>query len=223
MIKKNIKDKISYFVFGISFIFLLIASESIYISNNDLDYLRKYFLFRSRSAAVRSDSGKALTYLFRSANLRVNQQLKTYNDIFSKEDFENDRDSIIKSNYDKSVYLDYLKNINVNKIFDSKDFDFLRIFYNLALIAKENNYENDILPFLRISMYMGPDLSHVHIEIANYYLLTEKIDSARKQIKDCMTLKDPFYHCDSYRSDFLQFNETFETGFLKDGIYEQYE
>jgi hypothetical protein len=220
--RKNIKEKISYFIFGISFIFLLIASESIYVSNNDLDYLRKFFLFQARSSALKNNADKAFTNLFRATNLRVNQQLKTYNEIFSKEDFENDRNSIVNSSYDKTVYVNYLKNIDVNQIFESKDIDFLRIFYDLALIASKNGYKEDILPFLKISMYMGPDLSHVHIEIANYYLLLGKIDLAIKQIDKCMTLRDPSYHCEQYRNDLLQYNETFEMGSLKEGVDEQY-
>lgn len=210
------------FVFGLFFIFLVIISELFYISNNDSRYLREYYLVKTKSFSEKNDVSNSLNYLFKAASLRINEQEKRYSEIFSKKNFITDKDIILNSKYDNSVYLEYLKSIDIQNIFGDKDIDFLRIFYNLALIANDNSYIDDILPFLQISMYMEPELSHIHIEIANYFLLTNRVNEARGQLKTCATLKSPAYHCLYYQEEQFNNNEIYGVGFLKNEIDEQY-
>jgi hypothetical protein len=221
----NIKEKInklSFVFFGFFIVFTVMLSEYVYILNNDHLYLRKYYLNKAKYFAVNNNVDKSFFYLFKATDLRINNQAKEYKSIFIKKDYSNLKENLLTSKSDKKVYLEYLKAIDIDKIFNSKDVDFLRIFYNLAIIASKNNYSDDILPSLRIAMFLEPQLSHIHIENANYYLLVNQRDKALEQLDICEALKSPSYHCNLYRKELLTNSEVKNVGFLKASIDEQY-
>ena len=225
MVKDNNLNKrnilVSFLVI-MAFIFLAVLSELIYITNNDPKFLRKVILEKSITEAKNNSQDKALKYLFISAGLRINNQVRSYPKILSKDEYNLISKAILSTEYDKSPYIDYIKSIDLKTVFETKDIDFLRIFYNLALIADQNNYYNDVLPFLKSAMYLEPQLSHAHIEVANYYLLTNRLHDAQKVIEQCKTLTSPSYHCSQYDQTQVSDIPVSNVGFLKDGIDQQY-
>lgn len=196
-------------------------SEVVYTYKNDSPFLRNLYLYKAKSESAKNNTDNALKYLFMATKLRINYQAPKYSKLFTKKDFNDNSDIVLKSNYKKDVYIDYLKNLNSDLIVNMTDSDFLILYYNLALIAQDNNYTNDVLPLLKIAMYMQPELSHIHIEIANYYLLNGQLDKAIDQIDECISLVSPRYHCSLYKDNQLKNIVKYPIGFLKDSIATQ--
>lgn len=217
--KKNILYTCLIILF---FLILAVFSEIIYTTNNDPKFLRRVLLEKAVSKAKNDEAYWSLRYLFLSTSLRINNQSKKYPGVVNVNDFKSNKETLLKFDYDKTPYIDYLKSLDTDSVFNSSDVDFLRIYYDLTLIAYKNDYSNDILPLLKTAMYLEPQLSHVHIEIANYYLLTNQPENAKKQLEWCMTLPSPRYHCLLYSQNQEVLKETESVGFLKDGIDQQY-
>ena len=219
----NKKIPFPYIFFVFIFVILTVISELVFISNNDSVILRRFYLSKAKQFSEANNVNDTYKYLFKATDLKINDQLNEYKDIFSKDEYKMNKNFLIDSLYSKTYYLDYLKNIDIQKMFTTKDEDFLRIYYNLALIANDNGNSDDVLPYLQIAMFLEPELSHIHLEIADYYFSINQKENAFRQLDTCMDLKNASGYCEYFKSKLLVANGPQKLGFYKIGIDSQYE
>jgi len=204
----------------LAFLLLLTLSEAIYIFNNKPEYFVLYYLKRAKASAENSEAQEAMNFLLKAAKINIRYNAKHYS-------------QLIPSNYDlnfglpksnprlNQAYLDYIQNLNLGSLTRSGEKDLAKIFYTLGLLAYKNNQAGLVSPLWQTAVYLSPELSHLHVELANFYLNLGDRQKAEILLSYCLKFEYPIKHCQEYLDYILSPGEPNEIGFLE-GEFNRY-
>jgi len=86
------------------------------------------------------------------------------------------------------------------------------IYYNLALIAIDNSDPAKAQSYLKTAVSLHPELSFLHIELANLFLLNKDFDNAKKDLNGCLMFEYPRNHCLEYKKENLEKGNYLQAG-----------
>ena len=205
-----------FIVFFLVLFILISLSEILYVINNKPELITKYYLKRAINASIHSNPQKSIGNIINATKYEINFQSNKYG-------------STIPENYDLKLLLidenkEFVKVLSDKLVELNIDFDQYwpaEIFYKLGLTAY-NESEFDIAElFLQTAVYTEPDLSHYHIELANYYLTKGEKDASSEALQYCLNFPSPVKHCQDYYNSNFSANHPEKVGFLEKelGIY----
>ena len=207
-----------YVLAGVVFILVLLTSEFIYIYNNKPDILSVIFLKKAQFSLKSNSNPNATKDLFKAANFIISSKSKDYKQI--PRSFFPDLAESEKMN---EIYMQYLPSMNTEEIIKSEKYDLPRVFYDIAILAYEQGETKAFLKFLQAAIYMNPELSHLHVEMANYYLYEGNIEKADEAISFCFEFNSPVKHCRDYKENMLEKDLAEYPGFLSKELEKYYE
>ena len=202
------------------FILLLLASEALFLINHKGAYFlaSSYFLARAKYSFAVSDLEGTFGYLSKGAKFVIDKNSLSYKDVFP-DSYSTQTLFNFTSDELRNASENYIKNVDFVKFLNKADLS--HIYYSLSLPAYRNSEEESFFKFLQTAYYINPELSHLNVELANYYLSTGEKDMAKKQVETCLKFEKSYSHCKDYEQRFLKNNEVQEVGF-QDAELEKY-
>ena len=206
-----------FIVFLLALFILIALSEILYILNNKPELISKYYMRHAINSSINSNYQKSVINLIKAANYEIKFQSKKYGNTIPE-----DYNLKILFSYENKEFIEVLSSKLVELNIDFDQYWPAEIFYKLGLIAY-NESEFDIAElFLQTAVYIEPDLSHYHVELANYYLTLEEIDKSATVLKYCLNFKSPVKHCQDYYESSFSMNHPEEVGFLEKELEKYY-
>jgi len=213
----NLKDGIKMFFAILGLVVLILASEAIYQFRNNKDFQVRLYLSLARFLAQKSYVKPAVFFLERAAEIRLSRVGENYTQIYSSPP-----PLKISLSNNKLLLEDYrrlIKDQDVEGLMHQfPPVKWGKLFYLLGLSAYKNKEFELVIPFWQAAVYLAPEWSHFHIELANYYLSQEKTDSAREQIEFCLKFYFPQKHCSDFLKENVEKNSYLPIGFLESEI-----
>lgn len=108
-----------------------------------------------------------------------------------------------------------------NKSF--KDYKLAQISYTLGLRAYERSLPGLTLLFFQTAIYINPELSHFHIELANFYFKKGDEEQTKKALDYCQEFTFPGPHCQQYIDNNLRYKVPENVGFLEEAVERHYQ
>lgn len=118
----------------------------------------------------------------------------------------------------KSKFISEFKKLDFNSMATSNNNDLAKIFYRLGLIAYQNNQKDLVAPLWTTMVNLSPEWSHFQLELANYYLVTGNIQSAKNAINYCLNFSFPEEICNSFLLNEIQNNQPHQVGFMEEKV-----
>ncbi len=103
-----------------------------------------------------------------------------------------------------------------------KDYKLAQVSYTLGLLAYEHNQPDIVISLFRTAIYIDPELSHFHIELANFYFKEGDKEQAKKALAYCQKFTFPKMHCQQYVDNNLQYEVPEKVGFLEKAVERHY-
>lgn len=207
----------NYLIFLIFFfIALSFFSELIYTLRNRPPRLASYYLKIVCFYSKRSDTQKAIRYFNKAAEVKIEEIGKNYPDLAPKTSIT--PPSIPDNSYINQLYLSYLQNLNsdeLGKVYPDK---WAKHFYNLGLMAYRNNEPDITAPFWETAIYLAPEWSYFHVELANFYLIQGNANKAREQIEFCLQFQFANKHCREFLRENILTNSMEAVGIWEEQI-----
>lgn len=216
-LKKNSLLIISVFSLLV-FLFIILLSETVFMITNSSPELNYFFLQKAKHYAQTSEFEKSFKYLNWIIKLDINYNSKKRKSGLFPKNYQFNL-SIPQTNPNfLNGYENIISKIDPGEIVNSKDNMVSKIFYELGIIASENNLSDLTQSLLQTAIYIQPELSFYHVELANYFLSMGDGDKASEVISNCLQLKDPHDHCKDYQENSLDNNITEKVGFLQQTV-----
>jgi len=195
---------------------LLFGSETLYIIKNGSPSLTRYLVDKSQKSARKENAQTTLSALSVAAKINIFPQAFEYRGLIPIK--YNPRVNLPEGNSQlKEAWLIYIKNLDLNL---SSESALARIFYTLGLLAYRNSESDLVIPLWQTAVYLEPELSHYHVELANFYLASADQEKAKYALEFCLKFKFPVKHCQEYIDNSLSKNIPEEVGFLEKGLEE---
>lgn len=212
------RKKVSVFVLIILIPAIILLSEALYIYKNKPENIAWVFLLLATKGAERENFDKVIKNLDSAASFYIKQNQISYKDKIPSYENNNELSSLdIKT---KKEALDYLK-INLPLSNDKKSIRLIsNIYYNLGIIAYNRNFHREANSLFRTSVFLDPDLSFLHIELANSYLNDGEYEKGVSALSYCLKFEPPRKHCQEYLDFNVNENSYEAVGIFKDTIYE---
>ena len=193
--QKLIKSKIvKITLFFIAFTFLLFLSELVYRINNRPEPTLDDYIRIASNSAQKSRVQKALKNLGKAAEIKLKSEIAyEYPDMNLDDSFV--LTPLPDNNKLKKDFAEYLKTVDYEQLSESYATKWSKPFYSLGLIAFQNNELDLMIPFWEIGVNLAPELSYLHVELANFYLTQDNINKATSTIDYCLTFEHPRDHC----------------------------
>lgn len=197
---------------------LILLSEGLYILKNGSPAITRYFIEKAQTSARQSNIQASLNNLQIAARINIYYQAKLYpklipNRYSLKINVPEENPGLIQS------WGKYLQNLIPNS---QSNPPLAKIFYTLGLLAYRNNQSDLVIPFWQTAVYLEPELSHYHVELANFWLVSGDQKKAKNGLDFCLKFKYPVKHCQEYVDSNLSKNSPEEVGFLEKGLEEYY-
>lgn len=159
---------------------------------------------------------QALDYLIAVASIEIKLQAKLYPKLVesqpAKITLPDDNTQLIE------LFLRFLSSTKVESLTQPHSANLAKVFYELGLISYLS-FEPSLSENLWLTaVYLAPEWSYFHIELANLYLLTENIDAAKAQLESCLRFYHPKDYCRQYLVENLEANVPQEAGFLENEV-----
>jgi len=103
-----------------------------------------------------------------------------------------------------------------------KDYKLAQVSYTLGLLAYKYNQPDIVIPLFRTAIYIDPELSHFHIELANFYFKKGDEEQAKKALDYCQEFTFPGPHCQQYIDNNLRYEVPEKVGFLEEAVERHY-
>lgn len=201
-------------------VFLL--SEFLYLINQRPHTYALYHVALAQKLADNLGPQGSFNLLAKAARINIRKVAKTYRE-FVPSDYSPEIDISSSSEEFKTAFNLYLEGLNLKKLGVSGEGDMARIFYNLGLLANKNG-DFDLAPiFFQTSVYLNPELSHFHLELANFYLKNGDEKKAKKALEFCSKFRFANEHCKQYLDNNFLWKNPEEVGFLDSFIKNHYE
>ena len=117
-----------------------------------------------------------------------------------------------------NIYLQKLSSIKPQEIAQISSPGLAILFYELGLLASQHEETNLVTPFWESAVYLAPEWSYFHIELANSYLINNQASEAEKQLNFCFQFKYPREHCQEYMDENYHSQSPESIGFLKEKV-----
>ena len=160
----------------------------------------------------------ALVHLQKAGEIGINYQRFQYPEF----DF-NYSPHIISFPHDSqisNIYLSRLSSIKPQEIAQFSSLELAILFYELGLLAHQYQETNLVAPFWKSAVYLAPEWSHFHVELANYYLAQGEKNKAQTSLEKCMTFWYPKDHCKTFLEENVENGRPEQIGFLKNNLIE---
>lgn len=216
------KKKISVaklLLIALGFILLTSASELLYNSKNNDNFRMSSYLYLTRLFAKTRNLELSHKYLSKASEIRFSETIKKYPEIEFEHPFT--IPSLPENQGFQKQYLGLLSNIDYKLLSSSDPKHLSKIFYQLGLIAYENNDTEKVIPLWQTAVYLAPEWSYFHIELANYYLSEGMVEEAKDSLSYCLKFRHPKEHCQWYIENFLEKSSFDSVGFLETKIDEE--
>ena len=105
----------------------------------------------------------------------------------------------------------------------SKDYKLAQISYTLGLRAYKNSLPGLTPLFFQAAIYINPELSHFHVELANFYFKKGDEERAKKALDYCQEFTFPGPHCQQYIDNNLRYKVPENVGFLEKAVERHYQ
>ena len=221
MAKNRYSKIIKIFLVFLAFLILIFLSETIYTLNNNSPLLTSYYINKAQVSARNSDVDRALSYLTKAAKFNIRYQARQYPNLVPS--IYNLNFSLPKTNPPlNQAYFDYIQNLDAESLSYSDGEGPGKIFYSLGLLAYKNNQPDLVVPLFQTAIYIDPQLSHYHIELANFYLMQGDDFRTRRELSYCLKFKNAKNHCQQYIDNNLYWNVPEEIGFLEKAVEAHY-
>ena len=191
---------------------IFIFSELLYYLNQKgLPYLiPTYYVARAKLALRYSNLESSLTFLEKGAYYEIKRKSQYFPNLkpdqnSTKINLSNDNQAL------SSAFSSYISNLDLLAF--PKKADLSQVYYSLAILAYLNSEEGLVYPLLQTAVDINPDLSHLQIELANYYLAIGERKKAENQIKTCLGFDNSYRHCKEYNDTLFNEGVIQEIGF----------
>jgi len=207
------KRLIIFFIFTI----LIFSSEFVYLYNNPDSVSTKYFTNRAKKDLNENKIIKSINNLFNLSRIYYRYDLRKTKKYLLPAHFYEDFFTT-KLNDDFTIeYTNYINNTDFNDYLNVDSKKLSLIFYNLSLISnKHREYELELL-FLESAVYIFPELSYYHLELANYWIINGDYDKAKSVISYCLNFYSPNQDCLDYLNS-TQLKKVKVSGFQQETI-----
>ena len=205
------------FLIFIGIILLIGLSDFIYLYRNEPSKVGKVYLYFALKEAKKGDLEKTLQYLDKTASFHLKQNRIIYKDKYFAKKIKNNRSGLsLKTKKEINDYL--LKTLPVALQKNSSPL-ISNIYYNLGLIAYQNNFHIEASNFFLTSTYLDPELGHLYIELANSYLNDGNFEKGHNILEKCQQFNWPKKQCQEYLELNVKSNTFLPVGSYKEAIY----
>jgi len=210
------------FLFFLAFVALLFLSELIFISQNKSHFLIRFYLNRAQTAAQNSNIENALDYIEKAGKIKIAGRAKQYPELIPSK-YSPSFDLLKNNPQLERAYLNYISNLDPKHLFGREDDEAARLFYTLGLLAYINTEPDMVIPLFQSAIYLEPELSHYHVELANFYLELGNKEKSQSSLEYCLKFKNPIQHCQDYTDNNFSKNMSEEAGFLEKELEKYYD
>ena len=215
------KHFLKYLLAAGAFFSFLAISETIFIVNNRAEVIQSYYLILAKREASKNNIQKSLNLMSKAAEGSIEITAKEYPDHVQKNYPQVSYDPI--SEDFRKEYRKYFYNIPSLILIQDKTFNLSRIFYDLGLVANKSGEEELVIYFWQTAVFLVPQLSHYHVELANFYLRQEDEELVSKALEFCFNFEYANEHCRVYKDNNLFWKTPEEAGFLKEEVQSIYD
>jgi len=203
--------------FAIIIIIVFGASELLFrINSNKVNILSAYYISQAQRSIDKNEFQDSLNYLSRAAKYNIKNISKNYAGLIPAD--YNPTLSLSNNKDLEKPFSDYISKINPWKILISKKNNLSKVFYDLGVVSYQDGMNSDkiIIELLQTSIFLNPELSYPHLELANYYLIQKDKENAQKGLDYCLKFIYAKKHCAEYFSNNFPDNPPFKFGFLEE-------
>lgn len=183
--------------------------------------MTRFYLGRAQTAAQDSNIEKALDYIEKAGKIKIAGRAKQYPGLIPSK-YSPSFDLLKNNPQLERAYLNYISNLDPKPLFGREDDEAARLFYTLGLLAYINGESDMIIPLFQSAIYLEPELSHYHVELANFYLKLGNKEKSQSSLEYCLKFKHPIKHCQDYIDNNLSTNKIGEIGFLEKELEKYY-
>lgn len=201
---------------------LVLSSEIVYMVSNNSPELNYLLLSKTKRYAQINELDKSFRYLNWLTKLNINYNHKKQKSGLIPKDYVFNIDAALENINFVQEYQNILQKVDVSVVANSPDNRISEIFYELGLTGYSNGLPEVALRLLQTSIFIEPELSFYHVELANYYLNLGNKIRAEETLNYCLKYKDPYAHCKDYLENSLLKGDVKNIGFLKETIGNYY-
>ena len=202
----------------LTFLLLLIISESLYRSKNDNNLSIRYYLKMTEVNAKRGNLPKALESFNNATNIKVQEGGREYK--LLNEEVSIPTPVTPYSDNSKSDYLEYFETYNFKGLNSSYLSSWAIPFYQLGKISYEYGEFDNAVSLWESARMLAPEWSYFHVELANLYLTLGDSEKARAQIEYCLKFHFPQNHCREFLEGNIRSNSPEQVGTWEEKINE---
>jgi len=180
---------------------------------NRPEFAQTFYLILAKREASSDNIQQSLKLLAKAAQGNIDITAKRYPGYIQKNYPEVSYDSDTE-NF-RNEYRKYLENVPSFILVQDQTRHLSRIFYDLGLVAYKSGEKELVIYFWQTAVFLAPELSHYHVELANFYLRQGNEEQAKKVLEFCFNFKYPNEHCRQYQDNNLFRKTPEEVGFLK--------
>jgi tetratricopeptide (TPR) repeat protein len=189
---------------------------------NNSPELNYFFLSEAKHCVQEGKPDKSLKYLGWLAKININYNYKKQKTGLIPKNYSFNIDTALENPNFVEKYRNILQDTNVSTITSSPDNRVSEIFYELGLAAHSSGLPETAIKLLQTAVYVVPELSYYHVELANYYLMLGDRTQVNKTINYCLEYNDPYKHCKDYLDGDLLESKTNSVGFMQEAINSYY-
>jgi tetratricopeptide (TPR) repeat protein len=220
--KVNYKPMFIFVPICLTFLLLILTSEILFMVLNNSPELNYLLLSKAKYYAQVGKTNESLKYLNWLAKINIYYNHKEQKAGLIPISYNPSINKALENTKFVDRYLNILKDIDISAITKSPDSRASEIFYELGLAANSSGLSEVTINLLQAAIYIEPQLSFYHVELANYYLMLGNKTLANKTINYCFEYKDPYKHCKDYLDGDLLRSKTNNVGFMKETINNYY-
>ena len=210
------KHFLKYLLVAGAFVGVLIISEAIYRVNNRPEYLQTFYLILAKREVSSNNIQKSLNFMNKAARGAIDITAKRYpgyiGENYPQVSYDSNNEDFLKE------YRKYFENIPSFILIQDRSYYLARIFYDLGLIAYTSGQKELVIYFWQSAILLVPELSHYHVELANFYLKEGNEEQTKNVLEFCLNFKYASEHCKVYRDNNLYWNFPEDVGFLKEEV-----
>jgi len=219
--KKNI-SLVFITIYLLVFLLLVLSSEIVFMISSNSPELNYLLLSKVKHYAQINELDESFKYLNWVTKININYNHKKQKSGLIPKDYGFNIDKALENTNFTDEFRNILQNIDVSVITNSPDNRVSEIFYGLGLVGYSSGLSEVALKLLQTSIFIEPELSFYHVELANYYLTLGDKTLAGKTINYCLLYKDPYNHCKDYLENSLLNGEIHNVGFMREAVNNYY-
>lgn len=196
----------------------VVLSELLFIYNNRSVYFTEFYSRQAKSFANENNLEKSINSLVKAAKVKIRQNARQYPDLIPNNYQPNINLAEENTKLDETLE-SYLKGLDTEVL---SEIGIAKTFYTMGLLAYRSGESNKVIPFFKTAVYLDPELSHYHVELANLYFKSGDEEKTKSTLEYCKKFFYPKSHCQQYIDNNLHQKQPAEVGFLQKAVEEHY-